>query len=529
MTNRNVIKNVLISVSDTSNIIEFSKSLISKNIKLFATKGTANFLKKNNIYATDITNYTNFPEIMNGRIKTLHHKIYASILAQPKHDKKTIEKYNIILMDIVVINFYPFEEASNNTNLHLNDIIEHIDIGGPAIVRAAAKNYKNVLVVTQPNLYQSIVNEMNLNNNIISETTKLKFATIAFKHTMNYDNNIYQYLSKKNKTVPKNTQLQTLLPSHLTINFKKKQDLCYGENKQQQASWYTNTSKNTSGRMKIKQLQGKILSYNNLSDIHLALSCIHEFNKTTCAIIKHGNPCGVATAKNNDQAYKLAYETDPISAFGGIIVFNQKLNDVTARKIIKTQFSEIILAPDFTQEAKKIFDKKPNLRIIKYDPNYNYLNYNIDIKSIYGDILVQSNTNSIININQWDIVSKKRPNEQEINDAKFALRVVKHLKSNSIVLIKNQITISIGSGQTSRIDATKIAIYKANNNNISLNHTTLASDAFFPFSDSIDLISKSGITCIVQPGGSIRDNEIIMSANKYNISMIFTKQRYFKH
>lgn len=266
-----------------------------------------------------------------------------------------------------------------------------------------------------------------------------------------------------------------------------------------------------------------------MSDIHSALSCIHEFNKYTCAIIKHGNPCGISTSNNNIYAYSLAYNADPISAFGGLIAFNSILNDTVARKIIETQFSEIILAPDFTKKAQNIFKNKPNLRIIKYYKNYNYLDYPIDMKSIYGDVLIQTNLENTIDQTQWKIVSKKHPNTAEMNDAKFALKVVKHLKSNAIVFVKNKTTISIGVGQTSRVDAIKIAIKKASNNNVSLTNTILASDAFFPFKDSIDLISSQGTKCIIQPGGSIRDNEVIEHANKNNISMIFTNKRYFKH
>lgn len=527
MKNTKKIKNALISVSNTLDIINFSKSLVAKNVKLFATSGTANLLKENKIDVTEISEYTQYPEIMNGRIKTLHHKIYASILARPQ-DKEIIKNSNITVMDMIIVNFYSFTDTVlNNNNLTLNDAIEYIDIGGPTMVRAAAKNHKNILVIVQPQSYQVILEEMNLNNNKISYETKLHFAIVAFKYTMNYDKNIYKYLYKHHFKSSK--KINNHLPSDLTLHFKKKQDLRYGENEQQQAAWYTNSSKEFFEKTNIMQIQGKVLSYNNLSDIHSSLSYIQEFEKFTCTIIKHGNACGIATSKNNNDAYLLAYKTDPISAFGGIISFNTILHSTTAKKIIETQFSEIILAPDFTEKAKKIFQKKSNLRIIKYNENYNYSNYEIDIKSIHGDILIQTNPKNVINQKKWKIVSKKYPTMREIHDAKFGLRVVKHLKSNAVVFIKNKTTISIGAGQTSRIDAIKIAINKTYNNNISLHNTILASDAFLPFQDSINLISSHGITCIIQPGGSIRDDEVIASANKNNISMIFTKTRYFKH
>ncbi|XBC39773.1 MAG: bifunctional phosphoribosylaminoimidazolecarboxamide formyltransferase/IMP cyclohydrolase [Buchnera aphidicola (Chaetogeoica yunlongensis)] len=525
--NTKQIKNALISISNTTGIIDFAKSLVSKNIKLFATSGTAKLLKKNNINVIKIAHYTQCPEIMNSRIKTLHHKIYASILAQPEKDKKIIKKNNIILMDMIIVNFYPFSTNLQNKNLIFKNAMENIDIGGPSMVRAAAKNYKNVLVIVKPKLYSFIVQEMTKNNNIITNKTKLNFATIALKYVMHYDEKIYHYFKKKNNTTSINP-FQKTLPTHLTLQLIKKQDLYYGENKLEQAAWYTTDQNKNYGKLNIQQLQGKTLSYNNLLDIYSSLSCIQEFKEFTCVILKHGNPCGISTSSNNYNAYLLAYETDPISAFGGTIAFNTILDEKTTQTILEKQFLEIILAPEFTHEAKKALNKKPNLRVIQYLKNYNYSYYHIDIKSIYGDFLIQNNIQNTIKTKKWKIVSKKIPTLKEIHDAKFALKVVKHLKSNAVVFVKNKTTITIGSGQTSRIDAIKIAINKTNNS-LSLKNTILASDAFFPFKDSIELISNKKISCIIQPGGSIQDKKIIHSVNQHKISMIFTKSRYFKH
>ncbi|XBC38757.1 MAG: bifunctional phosphoribosylaminoimidazolecarboxamide formyltransferase/IMP cyclohydrolase [Buchnera aphidicola (Melaphis rhois)] len=520
MKNNKTINNALISISNKTGIIEFARHLVQKNINLFSTSGTKKILDNEGIKSIHISEYTNFPEIMRGRIKTLHHKIYAGILSDPNKDQETMKLYEIIKIDLVVINFYSFSKISNKTELHHNDIIELIDIGGPTIVRAASKNYKNVVVVVKPNNYYDIIQEMNVNNNKISQETRLKLANIAFQYVLNYDYGISKYFSN----ISNNTNSSSDLPKYLHYVFKKKQNLAYGENKHQKAGLYTNLSNN----YKIVQTQGKKLSYNNLSDADIAISCVQEFKKPTCIIIKHGNPCGAATSHDHISAYLSAYNSDPTSAFGGVIAFNSTIEEKAANVIINQQFVELILAPYITDSALKIFSKKPNIRIIKYCNQYNNTKQ-LNIQSINGAFLIQTSSFDVISQKDWKVVSKKLPTLKEKCDALFALKIVKYIKSNAIVYVRDLKTISIGSGQTSRIGAIKIATIKANENKVNLKKSTIASDGFFPFKDSIEIIAKQGTSCIIQPGGSIRDKEIIASVDQNAISMIFTKKRYFKH
>ncbi|XBC43881.1 MAG: bifunctional phosphoribosylaminoimidazolecarboxamide formyltransferase/IMP cyclohydrolase [Buchnera aphidicola (Floraphis choui)] len=517
-----IIKNALISVFDKTGIIEFSKSLVQKKINLFSTSGTQKILKSSGIKSKNISEYTNIPEILNGRVKTLHHKIYAGILARSEKDQDVIDNYNITQMDLVIINFYPFLETVNKKKLNSNDIIEAIDIGGPTIVRAAAKNYEYITVVTTPNDYNNIIKEMDNNNNKISQKTRLKLAYIALQYVFNYDFNIVKHFSDLiNNDINNNSNI---LPKYLNYIFKKKNNLIYGENKHQKAGLYINLSQNYN----VTQIQGKTLSYNNVSDSDIAISCIREFNEPACVIVKHGNPCGAAISKDHYSAYLSAYNSDSTSAFGGIIAFNRTLKKRAAKTIINQQFVELIIAPNITNEALEIFSQKQNLRVLKYH-NESIKKDELNIKSINGAFLIQTNCfNHIENID-WKIVSEKKPTKKEICDALFALKIVKYLKSNAVVYVRDLTTISIGAGQTSRIDAIKIAITKANEKKISLKKTIIASDAFFPFRDSIETIANQGTSCIIQPGGSIRDQEIISSVNQYNISMIFTNKRYFKH
>ncbi|XBC40287.1 MAG: bifunctional phosphoribosylaminoimidazolecarboxamide formyltransferase/IMP cyclohydrolase [Buchnera aphidicola (Nurudea ibofushi)] len=523
MKKEKTIKNALISVFDKTGIVNFAKTLTEKKINLFSTSGTEKVLKNAGISSTNISKYTNFPEIMSGRIKTLHHKIYSSILARPDKDLNIMNRFGIIKMDLIVINFYPFFKIANIENNDHQYIVESIDIGGPTIVRAAAKNYKNVTIITKLEDYNHIIEEMNINDNTVTEKTRLKLACSAFQYVLNYDYDIMKYFSKLNN----NTQhynVERSLPKYLNFIFKKKQNLAYGENQYQKAGLYVNSCQNYN----VTHIQGKTLSYNNVSDADAAISCIQEFNEPACVIVKHGNPCGVAISKNHFSAYISAYNSDPVSAFGGTIAFNNTLNEKTVQTIINTQFIELIVAPNITNEALIILSKKPNIRILKYCNIHNNKN-KLNIKSICGAFLIQTDYHDCINKNTWKTVSERLPTFKETNDALFALKVVKHLKSNAIVYVKNLKTISIGAGQTSRIDAIKIATMKAKENKKELEQSIIASDAFFPFVDSIDIVAKQGVSCIIQPGGSIKDKDIISAVNKYKISMIFTKLRYFKH
>ncbi|XBC39269.1 MAG: bifunctional phosphoribosylaminoimidazolecarboxamide formyltransferase/IMP cyclohydrolase [Buchnera aphidicola (Nurudea shiraii)] len=515
------IKNVLISVFDKTGIIEFSKALTQKKINLFTTSGTKKILQDVGIKSTDISEYTKIPEIISGRVKTLHHKIYSGVLARLPHDQDLLNYYKIIKMDLIIVNFYPFLKTLKNKNSNYQDIIESIDIGGPTIVRAAIKNYHHIAVITQIKDYNNVIKEINFKNKI-SYKTRLKLAYSAFQYILEYDCNIANYFSCLQNAIKHSKH--NYFPKYLNITLKKKQNLAYGENIHQKAGLYVNSFKNHN----FVQIQGKTLSYNNVSDFNVAVSCVQEFKKPACVIVKHNNPCGVAISKNCYHAYLSAYKSDPISAFGGIIAFNRRLNEKIAETIINQQFAELIIAPKITKSSLKILSKKNNIRILKYF-NQNINNNVLNIKSFNNHFLVQTNSYNDIKEKKWKIVSKKIPNIQEMKDALFALKVVKYLKSNAIVYVKNLKVISIGAGQTSRIDAVKIATIKANHNKIDLTQSVVASDAFFPFKDSINVISKQGVSCIIQPGGSIRDQEIISEVNNYNISMIFTQIRYFKH
>lgn len=528
MKKENKIKNVLLSVSNKIDILTLAKNLVIKNIKIFSTGGTSKFLKKSGINVTEISDYTQFPEIMNGRVKTLHPKIHAGILARKNVDDDLIKEQNIIKIDMVVVNFYPFSDAINNKKFTVDDIIEYIDIGGPAMVRSAAKNYKNVVVIVNTSDYEFIISEMNKNNNEITLETRFQLAVSAFNYVMKYDTIIADYFYNYKEKIKKNNLKTTSLPKKIKLNFIKIQDLRYGENQHQKSAFYIEEKKSKKNTQKIRQIQGLSLSYNNILDSNIAIECVKEFDKPTCVIVKHGNPCSVATRNNITSAYLEAYNKDPISSFGGVIAFNFSLDIKTVETIIAKQFVEVILAPNIDKKILKITEKKPKIRILLFDINYTHIN-TLEYKSVQGGLLVQEKDSNIELSKNWINVTKRQPSTQELQDSIFAWKVVKYVKSNAIVYAKNLVTVSIGAGQMSRIYSTKIANIKAQDLNLNIKDSVMASDAFFPFRDGIDLAAAVGITCIIQPGGSMRDSEIIESANQHNISMLFTKIRHFKH
>lgn len=521
-------KNALISVSNKLNIVTLAHNLTKRNVNIFSTGKTSKILKKSGIDVTEISNYTQFPEIMDGRIKTLHPKIYGGILARKKTDDHIMQHLGIIKIDIIVVNFYPFWHAINNKNYNIDNIIEYIDIGGPAMIRAAAKNYKNTVVVVNISDYKYIISEMDKNNNEISLKTKFKLAASAFNYVMKYDTIISDYFCNHNKEINKNNLPIKPMPNTINLNFVKNQDLRYGENQHQKSAFYI--EKNTSKKINtpIKQIQGIPLSYNNILDSNIAIECIKEFNKPTCVIVKHGNPCSIATKKNILKSYLAAYNQDPISSFGGIIAFNFPIDKETTKTIIMKQFVEIILTPDIDKKILEITKKKPKIRILLFDINNRNKNQ-LEYKSVEGGLLVQEKNSIIENSKNWNVVTKKKPSKRELNDCAFAWKTIKHVKSNAIVYVKNLVTISIGAGQMSRIYSTKIANTKAQDLKLNTKEAVMASDAFLPFRDNVDLAASMGITCIIQPGGSIRDKEIIAAANQHNIAMLFTNIRHFKH
>ncbi|HMI76959.1 MAG TPA: bifunctional phosphoribosylaminoimidazolecarboxamide formyltransferase/IMP cyclohydrolase [Buchnera sp. (in: enterobacteria)] len=527
MKKNNIIKNALLSVYDKSDIVKLAKNLILRNINIFSTGGTYKILKNSGIHCTEISDYTEFPEILHGKIKTLHPKVHGGILAKEKIDEKIIKQYKLINIDMVIVNFYPFQDFVENNNFTLDNAIEYIDIGGPAMVRSAAKNYKHVVVVVKISDYQSIIEEMDNHQNTCTMEKKFNLAISAFDYTAKYDHAIMKYfiLSKKKLFTQK---IKNIFPKNLNICFTKKQNLRYGENQHQKSALYITSNLSNGCISNAKQIQGRLLSYNNILDAEIALECVKEFIEPSCVIVKHGNPCCVATKNNILEAYLCAYNSDRLSAFGGVIAFNRILDQKTIQEIVDNHFVEVIVAPNIHEDALKIIFIKKNIRILlsgNWKKNINTLEY----KSIKGGLLVQEIDYDNNNIDNWNIVTIRQPNQKELNDAHFAWKIVKYVKSNAIVYVYNHTTISIGAGQMSRVYATKIANMKAIDTNISTKNAIMASDAFFPFHDSIDIAAESGISCIIQPGGSIRDHEVIEAANQYNISMIFTGCRHFKH
>ena len=516
------IKRALISVSDKKGIIDFAKTLIKFNVEILSTGGTAKLLAENNISVIEVSDYTGFPEMLDGRVKTLHPKIHGGILGKRDDEKhlQTMIKSDIPLIDLVVVNLYPFEATISKENCPLSEAIENIDIGGPAMIRSSAKNYNGVAVVTDASDYKMIEDALEKNDGALNLECRFNLAKKAFEHTAKYDSAISNYLNGLD------TNKNVTYPNKLNLIFNKKMDLRYGENPHQSASFYVDEIANKGSLASFKQLQGKELSYNNLNDADTAWECVKSFKLPSCVIVKHANPCGVGSSQDLLNAYKKAFSTDPTSAFGGIIACNTILDKNTASQII-TQFVEVVIAPSYDPESLKIFESKPNIRLLEVtlDSNFN----TFELKKIGGGLLVQSPDNFNIDMNHCKIVSKLKPNEEQMDDMLFAWRVAKYVKSNAIVFCKNNQTLGIGAGQMSRVDSTKIASIKAQNANLNLTNSVVASDAFFPFRDGIDVLAAAGAKCVIQPGGSLRDEEVISAADELGLVMLFTGYRHFRH
>ena len=522
MSNKIKIKKALISVFDKTNILGISKFLINNNVEIYSSGGTYKFLKENNIKVNEISKYTNSPEILDGRIKTLHPKIHGGILAnrnEPKHLKE-LKKNKINLIDLVIVNLYPFKKTVSAKS-SFKECIENIDIGGPTLIRASAKNFEFVTIVTNPDNYQKLINEMKKNKNSISKKTRLKLANKAFNEISSYDMDISNWFSKIGNNKNQNFSIQSEIVKKLR----------YGENPKQKAAIYKNTSilnnKNSFFNMKI--IQGKELSYNNINDMQAGCLLADDINKPCVVIIKHVNPCGVSKNNNLLQAYKKAFMCDPVSAFGGIIIINGSINEKLAKEISKT-FVEIVIGKKISKEAKNIFQNKKNLILIE-TKTFKQFKPKEEIKSMSDAFLIQTPDNFYTKKNNLRFVTKKRLKLKAINNLLFAEKICKYVKSNAIVYVKNNSSIGIGAGQMNRLDSAKIGSEKAKKffNKSVLKGSFVASDAFFPFPDSIDVFGKLGVKAIIQPGGSVKDNEVIKRANKYNIAMAFTNMRHFKH
>lgn len=514
------IKRALISVSDKTGLVEFCKVLTSEfNIEIVSTGGTLKALKKEDVQALEISQLTDFPEMMDGRVKTLHPKVHGGILARRDQDQEVMEENKILPIDLVVVNLYPFSETISKENVTLDEAIENIDIGGPAMVRSAAKNNKFVGVVVDPEDYLLILEEMRQNKGSLSQEMRRSLATKAFTHTANYDTIISSYLS---------SITEGIFPNRIFSKFRKKEVMRYGENPHQKAAFYIDDTKRGNGVGNTAQIQGKQLSYNNIADTDAAVECVRSFEEPTCVIVKHANPCGVATDIDLTGAYQKSFEADPTSAFGGIIAFNRELDDKTAKRIIDNQFVEVIIAPGVSSSSKEILKTKENIRVLEMD-KMDSLSPGLKFLSVTDGLLVQEIDDGILSRKDLKIVSSRNPTEDEIQDCLFAWKVCKFVKSNAIIFAKNNQTVGVGAGQMSRIDSTQIAASKAKERGFETKGCAMASDAFFPFRDGIDVAASMGITSIIQPGGSIKDDEVIEAANDADIAMIFTGMRHFRH
>lgn len=518
------IKRALISVSHKEGVVEFAKALTDMGVEILSTGGTQRLLKESGIKVSSVSDYIGFPEILSGRIKTLHPRVMGGILAirENKQHETELKSQEIELIDMVVVNLYPFEETIKKPGVSMEEAIENIDIGGPSMLRAAAKNFNDVAVVVDPASYEKIISEMKENNASLSHQTRFELARKAFKHTARYDTLISSYFDSLDKDKG--------FPELLSLAFEKVQDLRYGENPHQRGAFYQDIpfSDIEPSVISSRQLHGKELSFNNIIDLDAALMIANDFEETAAVIIKHTNPCGIATGSSPLEAYKKARETDPLSAFGGIIGLNEVVDAATAEEI-NTTFMEAVVAPGYEPEALEILKKKKNLRIMeaktwkkrrKFNPN------RLDIKKVVGGIILQESNLIDINLEEITIPTKRKPTEEELRALRFAWKVVKHVKSNAIVYATATQAVGIGAGQMSRVDSAKIAAMKAN---LPLKGTVMASDAFFPFRDAVDAAAEKGITAIIQPGGSINDEEIIQAADSHSMAMILTGIRHFKH
>ncbi len=526
----------LLSVSDKQGIVEFARELAALDIKLLSTGGTAKALRDAGLPVTDVGDYTGFPEMLDGRVKTLHPKVHGGILARrdlPEH-LETLSAHEIPRIDLVVVNLYPFQATVAKGGCTLEDAIENIDIGGPTMVRAAAKNHGTetggVGIVTDPSDYASIVAELKSTGSALSYKTRFELARKAFTHTARYDSAISNWLTAvdSEKLAPAETPVRADYPACIQFAFDKVQEMRYGENPHQSAAFYRDPNAALGGIAGYRQLQGKELSYNNIADADAAWECVKAFDASAtpaCVIVKHANPCGVALGITTEEAYRKAFQTDPTSAFGGIIAFNAPVDSATA-KAVAAQFLEVLIAPAYTPEALEVLATKQNVRVLTCELGRVA---QTDFKRVGGGLLVQSSDNATVSRESLKVVTRRTPTEQEWNDLLFAWRVAKYVKSNAIVYCKDGMTIGVGAGQMSRVDSARIAKIKAENAGLSIIGTAAASDAFFPFRDGLDVLAQAGATAVIQPGGSVRDGEVIAAADEQDIAMVFTSIRHFRH
>ena len=520
----------LLSVSDKTGVLDLARELHALGVSLISTGGTAKLLADAGLPVTEVAEVTGFPEMLDGRVKTLHPKVHGGLLARrdtPEH-MAALAAHGIETIDLLVVNLYPFESTVAKPGCTLADAIENIDIGGPAMVRSAAKNWKDVAVLTDASQYAEVVAELKASK-AVSDATRFKLAVAAFNRISNYDGAISDYLSSFNNDGTRNPY-----PAQVNSRFVKLQDLRYGENPHQSAAFYRDLNPASGSLVTAQQLQGKELSYNNIADSDAAWEAVKSFDSTACVIVKHANPCGVAMGKDALEAYSKAFQTDPTSAFGGIIAFNTMVDKAAAEAVSK-QFVEVLIAPDYTEDALAIFSAKANVRVLKIalpqggNTPWEQGRNAQDIKRVGSGILIQTSDNHEISVADLKVVTKKQPTPQQLEDMLFAWRVAKYVKSNAIVFCGNSMTLGVGAGQMSRVDSTRIAAIKAQNAGLTLKNSVVASDAFFPFRDGIDVLAEAGAACVIHPGGSMRDEEVIAAADEHGLVMVLTGIRHFRH
>ncbi|HAZ95094.1 MAG TPA: bifunctional phosphoribosylaminoimidazolecarboxamide formyltransferase/inosine monophosphate cyclohydrolase [Porticoccaceae bacterium] len=524
MSDLRKVSRALISVSDKTGIVEFAQALTNQGVELLSTGGTFRLLSEHNIPVTEVSDYTGFPEMMDGRVKTLHPKVHGGILGRRGKDDGVMAEHGIKPIDMVVVNLYPFAATVADPNCDLPTAIENIDIGGPTMVRSAAKNHKDVAIVVNAGDYKTVLEEMQANDGQLDYSTRYHLMVKAFEHTAGYDGMIANHFGARNTDNVKRDFSDTF-----NVQYFKTQEMRYGENPHQKAAFYTEANPTEASVATAVQLQGKELSFNNIADTDAALECVKQFDQPACVIVKHANPCGVSVAVDISTAYDLAFATDPESAFGGIIAFNRELDAVTAAKICEKQFVEVIIAPSVATDAVAVIAAKKNVRLLECGTWGNERPQDFDYKRVNGGLLIQDRDNGMITKQDLKVVTARVPTELEMGDMLFAWKVAKMVKSNAIIYAKNNQTVGVGAGQMSRINSARIAGIKAEHAGLEVVGAVMASDAFFPFRDGIDNAGSAGISCIIQPGGSMRDEEVIAAANEHGMAMVFTGMRHFRH
>ncbi len=521
----NPIRRALISVSDKTGILEFARQLAERDIEILSTGGTASMLREAGIAVTDVTDYTGFPEMMDGRVKTLHPRIHGGLLGRRGQDDAVMAEHGIQPIDLVVVNLYPFEATIARPDCDLPLAIENIDIGGPSMLRAAAKNHAAVTVVVDSSDYDRVLDDMAAHQGAVSDALRFSLAVRAFEHTARYDGAIANYLGSRCEGGSEH------FPRTWNSQFVKAEELRYGENPHQSAAFYRDHDAPAGCIATARQCQGKALSFNNIADADTALECVNSFADPACVIVKHANPCGVAIGKDILLAYERAYQTDPTSAFGGIIAFNRPLDETTAQTIIERQFVEVIIAPAASDTALQALSAKANVRVLITNRRADEATAgnDVDYKRVRGGLLIQDRDNGVVSASDLVVVSQRQPDTQEIADLLFTWQVAKYVKSNAIVYGRERMTIGIGAGQMSRVYSARIAAIKAADANLDVKGSVMASDAFFPFRDGIDSAAEAGIRAVIQPGGSMRDDEVISAADEHGMAMVFTRMRHFRH